>query len=218
MRAVYSLLFMVALSVYSMASAASSTYLYRQADGTLLQTDLPPHKSTDKNLTLLRIVRHAKVEPRTVYKPTSFKMCTGVQSKSMRKRAKDFEDTISSLAQQFKVSKHLVMAVVSVESCFDENAVSRAGARGLMQLMPATANSLGVDDPFDSEQNLRAGIQYLGQLSQQFDYNHKLVLAAYNAGPGNVRKYNGIPPFEETRQYITRVMENYLHFLQTPLD
>ncbi|MEM6986827.1 MAG: lytic transglycosylase domain-containing protein [Pseudomonadota bacterium] len=216
------LLLSIAVSALFTTAASAATYLYRQADGTLLHTDLPPHRTDHQKLTLLRVIRRASAAKASYARAHSqrnqYAKCTGVRSEAMRKRARSLEPKIKSLAAEYKVSKHLVMAVVAAESCFDKDAVSRAGAAGLMQLMPATARSLGVVDPFDTDQNLRAGIQYLSQLATEFDYNHKLVLAAYNAGPGNVRKYKGIPPFAETRTYVTRVMANYLHYLQTPLD
>ncbi|MEM7379496.1 MAG: lytic transglycosylase domain-containing protein [Pseudomonadota bacterium] len=221
-RAVSPLFLSLALLGTAVSAVASPTYLYRQADGTVLHTDRPPHRTQRADLTLLKVIRPAspvRTQRTQVTQPrVNYAQCTGVRSKTMRERASAYEDTIEALAERFKVSKHLVMAVVAAESCFDQYAVSRAGAAGLMQLMPATARSLGVVDPFNTEQNLRAGIQYLSQLAEEFDYNHKLVLAAYNAGPGNVRKYKGIPPFSETRTYVTRVMANYLSYLQMPAE
>ncbi|MEM9601238.1 MAG: lytic transglycosylase domain-containing protein [Pseudomonadota bacterium] len=221
-RAVSQLFLSFALLGLATTVVASPTYLYRQADGTVLHTDRPPHRTQQADLTLLKVIRPAspvRAQRTQVAQPrVNYAQCTGVRSKTMRERASAYEATIEALAERFKVSKHLVMAVVAAESCFDQYAVSRAGAAGLMQLMPATARSLGVIDPFNTEQNLRAGIQYLSQLAEEFDYNHKLVLAAYNAGPGNVRKYKGIPPFAETRTYVTRVMANYLSYLQMPAE
>lgn len=223
-RATRRLLLPLVLLAAAIGHASAGTYLYRQDDGTLLHTDIPPAQIDSDSVTLLRVIREAKSHRkqnsfvRRQYdtdknvKPV-FSHCTGVQSDAMQARANAYADTVAALAREHRVSKHLVMAVIAAESCFDRFAVSKAGAAGLMQLMPATARSLGVEDPFNHIQNLRGGIRYLSKLSEQFD-DQKLVLAAYNAGPGNVRKYNGIPPFPETRQYVTRVMANYLHYLQ----
>lgn len=215
------LLLLICSSVALLPTVQAKTYLYRQADGTILHTDKPPERTHQAGLTLLRVIKSAsplRKQNSFVSRKPAFTRCTGIHSKSMRDRANAFDDTIERLAAQYRVSKHLIKAVVAAESCFDTNAVSRAGAAGLMQLMPATARSLGVSDPFDVDQNLRGGIKYLSQLSEQFDNNHKLVLAAYNAGPGNVRKYKGIPPFKETQTYVTRVMANYLQYLQMSDD
>ncbi|GBF12139.1 lytic transglycosylase domain-containing protein [Tepidibacillus sp. HK-1] len=117
----------------------------------------------------------------------------------------DFEDIIDKVSQKYQVSSELVKAVIQVESNFDSNAVSKVGAMGLMQLMPKTAESLGVQNPFDPKENIEGGVKYLRQLLDKYQ-NIKLALAAYNAGPGNVDRFAGIPPFAETRQYIDKVL------------
>jgi soluble lytic murein transglycosylase-like protein len=103
----------------------------------------------------------------------------------------------------------LILAVVQAESNFDHRAVSHRGARGLMQLMPATARELGVRDAFDPEENIDGGVRYLKWLLRQFDNDTRLALAAYNAGPTNVRRHKGIPPFRETKRYVKRVLGFY---------
>ncbi|MFT9486245.1 lytic transglycosylase domain-containing protein [Tepidibacillus infernus] len=117
----------------------------------------------------------------------------------------DFEDIIDEVSQKYQVPSELVKAVIQVESNFDPNAVSKVGAMGLMQLMPKTAESLGVQDPFDPKENIEGGVKYLRQLLDKYQ-NTKLALAAYNAGPGNVDRFEGIPPFADTRQYIDKVL------------
>jgi len=107
------------------------------------------------------------------------------------------------------VSPALVGAVMQVESGFDPRATSAAGAAGLMQLMPATAESLGVADPYDPAQNVRGGAAYLHGLLERFHGAVPLAAAAYNAGPGAVERYGGIPPYAETRAYVDRVMAAY---------
>jgi len=105
-----------------------------------------------------------------------------------------------------RVSPALVLAVISVESAGRETAVSSAGAQGLMQLMPATAARFGVSESFDPSQNIRGGVAYLDWLLGEFGNDPLLALAGYNAGEGNVRRYDGIPPFPETRDYVPKVL------------
>ena len=107
------------------------------------------------------------------------------------------------------VKPSLVKAVVHVESLFNPRAVSEKGAQGLMQLMPATARELGVDDPFDPWQNIKGGTRYLGKLMRRFDGDLNLALAAYHAGPTAVRRHGGVPPYPTTRNYVKRVLRFY---------
>lgn len=116
-----------------------------------------------------------------------------------------FRAEIAAAALEFGVDEALLRAVVHAESAFNPNALSNKGAQGLMQLMPGTADDLGVDNPFDATQNIRGGAQYLAQQLKSFQGDEKLAMAAYNAGPGNVTKYGGVPPFDETQVYVTRV-------------
>jgi soluble lytic murein transglycosylase-like protein len=111
------------------------------------------------------------------------------------------------------VDPALIEAIISNESGFDVNATSRAGACGLMQLMPQTAAGLGVSDPYDPGQNVRAGTRYLRELLDRFG-NVELAIAAYNAGPGAVERYGGVPPYAETRRYVRDVLAVY-HVLRT---
>ena len=115
------------------------------------------------------------------------------------------DDIFHRAAQKYNVSVNLLKAIGKAESGFDPNAVSRSGAQGVMQLMPKTAESLGVTDSFDPEQNIMGGSKYISQLLDRYDGDVNLALAAYNAGMGNVAKYGGIPPFKETQNYVVKV-------------
>jgi Transglycosylase SLT domain len=119
-----------------------------------------------------------------------------------------YNDMIVAAAKQFDVDAALVSAVIKAESDYNPRTVSHKGARGLMQLMPATAKRFGVTDSFDPEQNIRAGTRYLRWLLKTFDGNADLAVAAYNAGEGNVWKYDGVPPFRETVNYINRIAKH----------
>jgi soluble lytic murein transglycosylase-like protein len=118
-------------------------------------------------------------------------------------------DEIDRAAALYNVPAELVRAVIWAESAGDAAAISRAGAIGLMQLMPRTAGDMYVEDPVDPAQNIMGGTRYLRWLANQFKGDMLLTLAAYNAGPEAVRKYGGVPPFDETRQYVRRVIAYY---------
>lgn len=115
------------------------------------------------------------------------------------------EDIFKSVSDEYGVPVKLLKAVAQAESSFDTNAVSGCGASGIMQLMPETAKSLGVEDVFDAKQNITGGAKMLAYLLDDYNGNTTLALAAYNAGSGNVAKYGGVPPFEETRNYIAKI-------------
>lgn len=116
---------------------------------------------------------------------------------------------IHELARQHNIEPRLVQAIIRVESNFNPRAVSRAGAQGLMQLMPATAKRYHVEDPFDPRANIEGGLRYLKHLLRHFSGDMRRVLAAYNAGERAVQRYDGIPPYPETRRYVERVMAFY---------
>ncbi|MCJ8499035.1 lytic transglycosylase domain-containing protein [Desulfatitalea alkaliphila] len=125
-----------------------------------------------------------------------------------------FYEIIVYAARRYDVEAALVMAIIHTESRYNPRAVSYRGAQGLMQLMPHTAEALGVLDSFDPQENVDGGVRYLKQMLQRFDGDHELALAAYNAGASMVIQYEGVPPFSETRQYIRRVWSWYARYKQ----
>lgn len=116
-----------------------------------------------------------------------------------------YRDEVKQLATKYQIDPALVRAVIHAESAFKVNALSNKGAQGLMQLMPGTAKDMGVINAFDARQNIEGGVKYLAWLLESFNGDIKLATAAYNAGPGAVKRYNGIPPYAETEVYVERV-------------
>ncbi len=140
--------------------------------------------------------------------------CMGLSPERVAKRASQYNEQIDELSAKYNVSASLIKAVVAKESCFNPKAKSHVGAIGLMQLMPATARWLKVKQPENPQQNLAGGVRYLAQLRERFG-GDELALAAYNAGPANVERYHGIPPFNETENYVVDVMHFYRGYAAT---
>lgn len=115
-------------------------------------------------------------------------------------------------AKKYGVDERLVLAVIEQESKFKNGLTSYAGAKGLMQLMPATAKALGVKNPMNAAENIDGGVRLIRDLLKQYKGNVKLALAAYNAGQGNVKKYGGIPPFKQTQTYVKEISKNYYNY------
>jgi soluble lytic murein transglycosylase-like protein len=120
-----------------------------------------------------------------------------------------YDPIIKKVAGKYRIDPALVHIIIRAESNYDSFAISDKGAMGLMQLMPATAKQYGVNNVFDTAQNIEGGIRYLGDLVKLYDGQTGLVLAAYNAGQEAVRKYKGIPPYPETKAYIAGIMKDY---------
>ncbi len=127
------------------------------------------------------------------------------------RKERAFDHFITHASQQFGLDFYLIKSVIKAESLFDERAVSKAGAKGLMQLMPATAQQMGVKNLFDPEQNIMAGARYLKKMLTRFN-KHRLALAAYNAGPAAVHFYNGVPPYSETQNYVQKINNYYYQY------
>lgn len=174
-------------------------YIYQGPNGERLVTDRPPHKSEQYNLLTKRdtVTDVGRIAANRA-------VVSGVP--------RNFRSTIEANARKYRVDPALVEAVIQVESNFDPNAVSRAGATGLMQLMAKTAAHYDVYNRFSPEQNIRAGVAHLRDLMDQYDGKLPLVLAAYNAGSSAVTKYRGIPPYSETRRYVQKVIKAHREF------
>lgn len=123
-----------------------------------------------------------------------------------------FHPIVLRAADRHQVDPALVKAIIMAESGYNPRAISKRGAKGLMQLMPRTARALGVVDIFDPEHNINAGVKYFKHLMNRFDGDTRLALAAYNAGSSKVRQYRGVPPFEATKYYIKKVFRYYKHY------
>ncbi len=166
------------------AAASAQIYSWRDAAGTLVLSD----------------------HPRDGKAPTFAVGTTGFgTTRPASRRATAFDSLIAEHATEHGVRADLVHAVIQAESAFNPMARSNKGAMGLMQLMPATARRFGVTDAYDPAQNIRAGVAYLKDLLTRYAQNEELALAAYNAGPGAVEKYGAVPPYRETRDYVSKI-------------
>ncbi|MGG3623173.1 lytic transglycosylase domain-containing protein [Bacillus gobiensis] len=161
---------------------------------------------TDQPTGTLPFPPNVSGSPRPEQLPNSI---TGGIPSAYAGRTPEIEEIVKEAAKNYGVDEKLIHAVISQESGYKNLAVSGAGAMGLMQLMPSTARSLGVSNALDPRQNIDGGTKYLKQMLDQHNGDVSLALAAYNAGPGNVQKYGGIPPFKETQNYVNKITTAY---------
>jgi len=176
-------------------AAQADIYVYQLPGGARIVTD---HALNNRDY---RLVRHSR---------DSRGAGALISGRSIQSAVTDptrYDRLIQRMARQHKMDPALIKAVMHVESAFNPHAVSNKGAQGLMQLIPETAQRYGVEDLFDPVQNVRAGVLYLRDLQKLFKNNTRLVLAAYNAGENAVLRYKGVPPYDETRGYVIKVMK-----------
>ncbi len=190
--------------------ARADLYRYESASGEVFLTSAP-----QKGLKLLEVIRSdARSAPKASGKaarPTKEKQTSSAPQTAADGRDSLYDAYISEAAGIYGIPAPFIRAVIKIESNFNPRAVSRAGAMGLMQLMPATAEHMRVEDPFDPRQNIMGGTRYLRRLSDRYDGDINLVLSGYHAGPGNVEKAGGIP-FEKTQQYVRNVYAWYVRY------
>jgi soluble lytic murein transglycosylase len=198
----------MALATPGMTPTARATeiYQYIERDGTVSFTNVP----TD--------TRYTKIAPEATRKSARLSRSFPIDEPTgsrwfKREKSWTVEEAIRRHAGLQQLNPELVRAVIKAESDFDPMALSRSGAMGLMQLMPQTAVEVGVKNPYDVEANIGGGTRYLRYLLDRFDGNLMLALAAYNAGPLSVERNRGIPPIQETREYVGKVLRFYRAFL-----
>ncbi|MCX4245510.1 lytic transglycosylase domain-containing protein [Paraliomyxa miuraensis] len=180
-------------------------YAYTDANGTLHVTNVPGR--TQGDWSLYKSLEGSGGDDVARGRAAAGEARVPVRSDS--ERLHRYDSFIRAAAGRYQLPESLLRAVIHTESNFYAQAVSRAGAVGLMQLMPKTAKALGVRDPYDPSQSIHGGARYLRLLANRYDGDMVLVLAAYNAGAGNVERYGGVPPFAETRAYVRSVLRRY---------
>ena len=195
-----------------------SIHAFRNADGTPIITNIPAKYDAQYEEVLTELEHITLYRPGDVRTSQLLKRALSQETRASDERRRysvrlrrEFDELIEEFiiyySDEYGVPPELVMAVIKAESNFNPKAVSSKGAQGLMQLMPRTAAAMGITDCFDPGQNIGGGTQYLSKLLKMFG-DEELAVAAYNAGPGRVRQYGGIPPYRETREYVARVFRH----------
>ncbi len=190
----------------STAVRASSLRAWVDKDGVYHVEDTPAPQTRKSPRAL---------SPPNASRPPPAQLQPGKSPRWWERRSDAPPDEIDRAAKTYNIPAELIRAVIAAESAGDTSAVSHRGAVGLMQLMPETAGKMYVEDPVDPAQNIMGGTRYLRQLANDFGGDMVLVLAAYNAGPDAVRKYKGVPPYEETRLYVKKVLAYYYQLKKT---
>ncbi len=175
---------------------SGAVYSYMK-DGVRYVTSTPPR---DVSLGAVRTIRYSFIERCFACDPGSH-----VNFRTLALNTNAYRSEISAASRLYGVEEAVVRAIIHAESAYNPRALSRVGAQGLMQLMPATARRFGVGNPFDAAQNIQGGVQYLAWLAKRYNGDLTRIAASYNAGEGAVDKYGGVPPYSETRAYVDRV-------------
>ena len=204
------LLTAVALSSLSLsvAAQAGNMYIYKDKGGQVLLTNVNPSGNFDKFTKKVKVTYY---KDSSLYDGGSSNSSNdyGSSSASSSGSRNAYDSYINASAQRHGVDPGLMKAMMHTESAFNPNARSPVGAQGLMQLMPATARRFKVSNPWNPADNIEGSAKYVAWLMRRFNNNVEFAVAGYNAGEGNVDKYNGIPPFKETRNYVKSVMSRY---------
>ena len=192
---------MFSTNIQKLINSSSQTSAMKRAAELQVMVD-----EKTKDISTIQKPKQSFSDIMKIVPPTDFKYQL---DEPMNATKVEIQRLVSKACEKHNIDPKLVMAVIQQESGFNQNAISKTGAQGLMQLMPATAKSLGVVDSYNAEQNIYGGTKYLKGLMDRFGGNKELALAAYNAGPNAVKKYHGIPPYQETQRYVKNVLSIY---------